>query len=171
MQATPLVRADFVTGLVLLAFGIAVLAGSLAMPRLEERAINPWTVPGLVPGLLGIIIAVLGGALALRSMIAGALSPLPSLDREEATEARRARMRLALCLVLCLGYAAVLVGRIPFWLATGLFVFLFVALFEWRSEDAPRARALKLTVAAALAAAAALAVPFLFERLFLVRLP
>jgi hypothetical protein len=171
MQATPLVRADFVTGLVLLAFGLAVLAESLAMPRLEERAINPWTVPGLVPGLLGIIIAVLGWILAMRSLFAGALRPVAPPDVEEAAEARASRGRLALSLVLCLGYAAVLVGRIPFWLATGLFVFLFVVLFEWRSDDAQRARIVKLAVAAALAAAAALAVPFLFERLFLVRLP
>ncbi len=171
MHATPLVRADFITGIVLLAFGLAVLAESLAMPRLEERAINPWTAPGLVPGLLGVIVAVLGGALGLRSMLAGALRPLPSLSPADAVEAREARARLALCFVLCLGYGAVLVGRAPFWFATGLFVFLFVAVFEWRGGDVPGTRVSKLAIAAVIAIAAALAVPFLFERLFLVRLP
>lgn len=171
MQTRPLARADLITGIVLVVFGLAVLAESYAMPRLEERSINPWTVPGLVPGMLGFVIAALGGVLALRSLFAGALRPRAALALEEVAEARASMARLLLCLTLCLGYALLLVGRIPFWIATGFFVFAFVAVFEWRRDDAARIRFGKLAVAGTLAVAAMLAIPYLFEHLFLVRLP
>ena len=47
---TSMVKADFVTGLVLVALGIATMVASLQMPRFAELNINPYTVPGLVPG-------------------------------------------------------------------------------------------------------------------------
>jgi putative tricarboxylic transport membrane protein len=171
MTTRPLARADLVTGVVLLILGIAVVVESYGMPRLEERSINPWTAPGLVPGLLGIILAVLGGAMALRSLAAGALRARTARSETEAREARAALGRLLLCLALCLGYAVLLVGRVPFWLATGLFVLAFVVAFEWRREDAARARLAKFAAAGILAGAAMLAIPYVFERLFLVRLP
>lgn len=170
MQTRPLARADLITGLVFLTLGLAVGVESYNMPRLEERSIDPWTAPGVVPGMLGIIIAVLGAAMALRSVFAGAMNAQVNVDAD-ASETRATRFRFVLCLALCLIYALVLVGRTPFWFATGMFVFTFVAAFEWRSDDGNRARAIKLAIAGALGVAAALAVPFLFETLFLVRLP
>ena len=69
----------------------------------------------------------------------------------------------------------------PFWLATGIFVFLFVALFEWprRSEGAAAEsgttgwsrRLRSFAIALAIAVATAAAVTYLFEEIFLVRLP
>jgi hypothetical protein len=64
-------RADFLTGLAFVALGIAVFWASLDMPRFADREINPYTVPGLVPGALGVIILVLGGVLFLRATLAG----------------------------------------------------------------------------------------------------
>lgn len=170
MQHRPLARADLVTGLVLLALGLATAVESYRMPRLEERAIDPWTAPGIVPGMLGVIIAVLGIVLALRSVAAGAFT-LNFDTGDDPAEVRAARFRFWLCLGLCLIYAIGLVGRVPFWLATALFVFAFIAAFEWKGSDDRRARAIKLAIAAAIAAATAIVVPFLFETLFLVRLP
>lgn len=170
MQHRPLARVDLVTGLVLLALGLATTVESYRMPRLEERSIDPWTVPGLVPGFLGIIIAVLGLALAMRSLAAGGLTA-PSQTGIDVAEVRAGRFRFFLCLVLCIVYAVGLVGRLPFWLATGLFVFVFIAAFEWNSGDDSRARTIKLAIAAVIAGAAATIVPFVFETLFLVRLP
>ena len=170
MQTRPLARADLVTGLVLVALGMATAVESYRMPRLEERSIDPWTAPGIVPGMLGVIIAVLGIALALRSLAVGALTARAQ-EGVDLIEQRAARFRFVLCLVLCLVYAIGLVGHLPFWLATALFVFTFIAAFEWKPNDAGRARAIKLAIAATIAAAAAIVVPFLFETLFLVRLP
>ena len=52
-------------GLAWTVFGIAVLALSWRMDRLEAQHINPYTVPGLLPGLLGIVMVLLGGLLVL----------------------------------------------------------------------------------------------------------
>lgn len=170
MQQRPLAKADLITGLVLLALGLATTFESYRMPRLEERAIDPWTAPGIVPGMLGIVIAVLGAALALRSAAAGAFAAKFDTGDDPA-EVRAARFRFWLCLGLCLIYAVGLVGHTPFWLATLLFVFSFIAAFEWRAGDDTRSRGIKLAAAGAVAAATAAFVPFLFETLFLVRLP
>lgn len=170
MHQRPLARADLVTGLVLTALGAVTAVESYRMPRLEERSIDPWTAPGIVPGMLGFIIAVLGIALALRSVAAGALTIKTASDID-AGETRAARFRFVLCLALCLIYAIGLVGHTPFWLATGAFVFVFIAAFEWRASDDGRARAIKLAIAAVIAIATAVVVPFVFETLFLVRLP
>ena len=72
-----MIKADFVTGLAFVALGLAALAGALAMPRFEALGANPYTVPGIVPGLLGGVIAVLGAVLAL----AGKLRQLAPLKR------------------------------------------------------------------------------------------
>src|SRR4051812_48708210 len=56
-------RADLKDAVAWMAFGIAVLVGSITMDRLEKQNINPVTVPGLLPGLLGIAMILLGGVL------------------------------------------------------------------------------------------------------------
>ena len=38
------------------------------MPRFEERQINPYTVPGLVPGMIAAVITLLGALLTLRAI-------------------------------------------------------------------------------------------------------
>ena len=169
METRPLARADLITGAVFAALGIAVFVESWNMPRLEERSINPWTVPGLVPGLLGVIIAVLGVILAARSVLAGGMGPVPT-DTDPA-EARAGRYRFWLCLILCLVYAVLLVGRLPFWLATVIFVFAFIAAFEWRRDDPPRSRTVKVAIAGVIAVLCAVIISYSFEYLFLVRLP
>ncbi len=72
---------------------------------------------------------------------------------------------------MCLGYAAGLVGRLPFWLATFLFVTGFVVLFEWPLPEARSQRARRLVFALLFGALVALAVTFVFQKIFLVRLP
>jgi putative tricarboxylic transport membrane protein len=172
MQTRPLVRADLVTGVILAAFGLAAVAESYGMPRLAERNINPWTAPGVVPGMLGVIIALLGTILASRSLFADAFHPQHvALSPEDAAEQRAGRWRLGMCSLLCFTYAVVLVGHIPFWLATGLFVFTFIVVFEWQANDEPAARTRKLAFAVGIAVLAATIIPYAFQNLFLVRLP
>src|SRR3954469_14101557 len=60
-------RSDFFSALGWMALGIAILIGSIMMDRLEKQDINPYTIPGLLPGLLGIAMTILGALLALRS--------------------------------------------------------------------------------------------------------
>ena len=83
---------------------------------------------------------------------------------------RAASYRLGLTLLLTLVYAGVLVGRLPFALATFLFVGGFIVVFEWRRGPAAAA-ARRIAIAVFEAALVAVAVSFVFERIFLVRLP
>lgn len=165
--ATPgMVRADFVTGIVLAVLGLVALLLSLDMPRFAERNINPWTVPGLVPAALGAIIGALGLLLALRAALRGGWR---LGARGEGTATEGGWRRVGLTLLLTLGYAGGLVGRIPFWLATFFFGLAFVALFEWSEESTGRTR--RILTAALYAALLAAAVTYVFQEIFLVRLP
>ena len=89
----------------------------------------------------------------------------------DSTEFINETKRFFLTLALCVGYAAGLVGQLPFWAATFLFVFGFISLFEWRSDSSRARRAGALALAALQAAIVAAAVTYVFEQIFLVRLP
>lgn len=149
-------RADFWFSIVLTAAGAALAFESWRMPRLAHLGIDPVSAPGLTPGLLGLILAALGVVLFVRSVRA---SRMPTQ--------REGWGRFALTLALCLAYALGLVGRVPFWTATALFVAAFVAIFTWGRLPPVRT----LGVAAVLAAAVSVSVTLVFDRLFLVRLP
>src|SRR5215204_2913540 len=108
-------RSDFIFAIGWIGLGIAILIGSVTMDRLEKQNINPYTIPGLLPGLLGIAITILGVLLALRSWRAGALA---SGSGRGASSNRAEQKRLLLVLGLCLTFGAGLVGHgLPFWLA------------------------------------------------------
>jgi hypothetical protein len=162
-------RADFLTGLVFVLLGCAVIWASLEMPRFEERAVEPYTAPGLVPGALGAIILVLGAVLFVRAARAGGWR-LASENAKESSRDPGVR-RLVLAVALCLIYAAGLVGTVPFWLATFAFVAAFVILFEWPLATGRTDRLRRLVFAPLFAAAIAAAVTLLFQDVFLVRLP
>ena len=154
-----------------MALGIAILIGSLLMDRLEKQNINPYTVPGLLPGLLGIMMILLGGILALRSWRRGAFRlPLPALTPDD----REKRRRVAIVVALCLGYAVVLVGHgVPFWLASSIYVTVSILILQRlsRDESARRLTVRACIKALAIGLGAGLIVSFVFQELFLVRLP
>lgn len=167
-------RRDFYTSLVLIIFGGGVVLESLRMPRLENLGVNPYTVPGIVPGFLGGILALFGLVMLVRSILRGGPRGQGSSEAlSGGVLTRESVQRLGLTLLLTLGYAAGLVGRLPFWLATLLFVFLFVALFEWQGDASiPKKKKMRMLVAALLQAVLVAAiVTYVFERIFLVRLP
>jgi putative flippase GtrA len=61
-----------------------------------------------------------------------------------------------------------LLGRMPYWLATALFVSVFVAVFEWHDGGS---RLVRLAWAAGIGIACGAIVNYVFSELFLVRLP
>jgi len=164
-------RADLHDAIGWIAFGIAVLVGSITMDRLAQQNINPVTVPGLLPGLLGIAMILLGLVLALRSWRRGALAEAP---RPASALQRQERMRVAVAVALCVGYGVVLVGHgIPFWLASSVYVTASILVFRRLSAD-PRERRLtpRAWGQAVLVGVCASVVTWLvFEKVFLVRLP
>jgi len=163
-------RADFQGALAWISLGLAILIGSITMDRLEAQDVNPYTIPGLMPGLLGIAMMILGSLLAARSWRRG-------LSRGAAHDptARRAEYRhLALVLVLCLTFGGLLVGHgLPFWLASALFVSTAIPCLQGPQR---RAAGQKLTwrtiaVAAVIGLAAGGIITLVFQKIFLVHLP
>lgn len=164
-------RSDLKDALAWMALGIAVLVGSITMDRLQAQNINPLTIPGLLPGLLGLAMIFLGGTLAVRSVRLGALGQaLPPAS----AHVREQRKRVAIAIALCIGYGVVLVGHgIPFWLASSIYVTASILVFRRMSHDpAERALDLRAWLNAIVIGVGASAITWLvFERLFLVRLP
>ena len=148
-----------------MALGAAVLAASWRMDRLANLNINPWSAPGLLPGVLGALMMVFGAALLLRSL---------ATRGESAPAATGSAPRTWLALLLCFGYAAGLLGRgLPFWLTSAAFLFAAILAFRWldRDADAPQTLPRLALGAAAVAFGASAAIGLLFQEVFLLNLP
>ena len=66
--------ADLLTGAVWLALAAAIVIGAWQMDRLTHLQASIYTVPGLVPGLLGCSIGFMAILLMARAVRAGALA-------------------------------------------------------------------------------------------------
>jgi putative tricarboxylic transport membrane protein len=161
--------ADLVAALAFVALGVATFYGAWTMPRLENRGIHPLTAPGLLPGVLAAALILCGVLLAAKAWrgpaVRAGLAGLVALGRSR--EAARTGAALALILVYTLG----LVGWLPFWLASAIFVFSFIVTFEVVLASEPPVLWRSLAWAAAVALVSSIAVVIVFERAFLVRLP
>jgi hypothetical protein len=158
---------DLVTGAAWLLLAIAIFAGAWQMDRLTHLQATTYTVPGLVPGLLGTAIGLVSVILMARAVRAGALAGArwPRFDLRE-------HWRLIAVLVLCLGYAIGLVAHgLPFWLGSAIFTAVFIFVFQFaerrRAGTLPRGA----LVAVAVGLVSALVIHYVFQDLFLVRLP
>jgi hypothetical protein len=164
-------RADLADAIGWIVLGAAVLVGSILMDRLESQHINPYTVPGLLPGLLGIAMILLGLVLAERSRERGAFRQ----PRAPATQDQRdERRRVWIVTGLCVGYGVVLIGHgLPFWLASSIYVTGSILVLQRLSRD-PQER--QFTLRAAIKAvvigiASSVITQLVFQELFLVRMP
>lgn len=151
--------------------GAAVLVASWRMDRLEAQNINPYTIPGLLPGLLGLGMVFLGALMALRSWRRGALAqPLLAASAHQ----REERKRIWVVIALCLGYSVVLVGHgLPFWLASSIYVTTSIVILQRMSAD-PEQRVLNGRAwlkAVVIGVLASIVTQLVFQELFLVRLP
>ncbi|HEY0856948.1 MAG TPA: tripartite tricarboxylate transporter TctB family protein [Albitalea sp.] len=159
----PSARSDLLGGAGWVAFGVLIIVESLRMDRFTGMGGTLYTMPGLVPGLLGALLVLLGLSLAWRGWRrrrlhrhGDSVHPQPLLNR-----------RIVVMLAASLVYAIGLVGRAPFAPSTALFVAVFVYVFA--PPDAPPLRRGMVAVAAGILTS--LAVVLVFERLFFVRLP
>jgi len=162
-------RSDFLSALGWMALGIAILIGSVMMDRLEKQGINPYTIPGLLPGLLGIAMTILGGLLAARSW-----RPQLLASTGKAAVNRAEQMRILLVLGLCLAFGVVLVGHgLPFWLAAAIFVTaaIFSLQYQQRKSTGQQLTLRQFATTAAIGLGAGIAITIVFQEIFLVRLP
>ena len=158
--------ADIAVATILLAIGIAQLVGGYTMDRLENRHIHPASFPGLVPMILGAVMA----GMALMLLVGQIRTPQGRPPGGEGGDfTREELLRLAGVGAVCLFYALVLVGNLHFWLASSLFIAVFTLLFEPAAPG--RNRWLRAAAIIVFAVVMGGAISMLFERAFLVRLP
>jgi hypothetical protein len=164
-------RNDFMSAIGWMGLGIAILIGSVTMDRLEKQGINPYTIPGLLPGLLGIAMTILGTLLAARSWRPHLLSTAAITD---ASVKRAEQKRLLLVLGLCLTFGVILVGHgLPFWLAAAIFVTASIVglQYQQRKSIGQKLNARLFIKAAAIGLGAGIVITIVFQEIFLVRLP
>ena len=162
-----------------IALGVAIAIGAYRMDRLAHLNVEPWSAPGLVPGVLGVLIALFGALLAWRergasraTAEAGAEPSAdgPSADGPSVDGPSAARMAGVLALVALFAFG--LLGRgLPFVATSAALVFAWISLLRWRDWRAQDHLARGLAGAAAIALGACVAIAHLFQDVFLVRLP
>lgn len=159
-------RGDLLGAGVFAAAGAAILIASLRMDRLTERGIEVWSAPGLTPGVIGALMIVLSLVLGWQALRAPAEVP----DDEDAEPG--ALWQGLLALVLCVVFAGITLGHgTPFVIEGAIFVFVFITLFSWRAWRTTGRVTRGLMQAAAVAVGASVFISWLFESVFLVRLP
>jgi hypothetical protein len=160
----PSARADLYGGLFWIALGSAIAIASWRMDRLERLGVSFFTAPGLMPGILGVVLILFGAVLAARALREDALG---SGQRPALLLNRETLRRVGLTLLLSVGFAVGLVGHgLPFWAAAAVYLFAQIAVLEY-----PQRGRKALVRAALIAPLAAGVIALLFQYVFLVRLP
>jgi len=166
-----MVKADFVTGIALILMSLYVIFESWRMPRFEHLQVHPLSVPGIVPAFIATVILVFGLQLVIRAIYKGGHHLGLTRDTWRRVLREPGNQRLLVTAILTIVYAGFLIGRLHYGLATGLFVFLFVIIFE-KKPGMTGAQWIRCAIAAfLLALTTAVAVSLAFERLFLITLP
>ncbi len=165
-------KLDFLASIVLMLLGIGIVAEASGIPRFETAGSSSYnyTWPGLVPSFHGAVVFLLSFILMLRAARAGGMR-LRSGEPLLQAAADSLPARLVLAAGLCLAYALLLIGRMPFWLASFLFLAVAFVAFSWQRWKEEARLAQGIFRALLLAAFVAGLVFYVFQDLFLVRLP
>jgi putative tricarboxylic transport membrane protein len=149
------------------ALGTAIVTGSWRMDRLGHQGINPWSAPGLTPGVVGALMILFACALALQ-----ARSRSVPEDEPVSPPAAGTLWRTVLATVLCLTFAGVALGHgWPFPVEAAAFIFAFTSVFRWDEWRRAGRQGRGLLQTLLIAVVAAGLISWLFESVFLVRLP
>jgi putative tricarboxylic transport membrane protein len=131
-------RADFITGLVFFVIGVYMIVEGTQMPGQEEVSfIEIGGEPGRSTIVVGGTVAFFALVLLLRSISAGGHRLGMRIQFEG--DQRIGFIRTVITAVGCSIYAVGIVGasfggwKVPYDLATGLFIFAFITGFEWES--------------------------------------
>jgi len=171
MKESNMPRADFVVSILLFVLGIAVTWHSLNMPRFEDQGGTFLDSPGIVPAGLGILIAFFAFLVLLRSISRKGYR-LGLNGRTVGAALRDVHtVRMLATIGLCLLYAFVLLPLMRFVPSTLIFVFAFIAVFEYDAKKNLASQWKVPVFAAVVAALTTAAVYASFTYAFLVNLP
>jgi len=163
MKSEDMNKADFFTSIFLFLLGLIVFIISIRMPTFRELGANPYSAPGIVPMILGVIIAIMGAILFTRSVIRKAYKISLSFQGLKLFFKNNSIKRFLIALFLSVFYV-ILLGKINYFLLTTIYIFLFVWSFELKTKKT-------LFFALIEAVLIAACISYVFRYLFLVTLP
>jgi putative tricarboxylic transport membrane protein len=170
MTEKSMVKADLVTSIVLVVFGIVVLVMSIQMPTMADRNQSIYSAPGVVPGFIGAMIILLSFSMLLRSLRKKAIAAFKEGALPTEAVGQEARRRIFTTIAMCAAYSFLL-GKIWFPIPTFAFIFVFIILFDYDFKAAFSSQTRKVLIAAIIALVTTAAVMLVFQKLFLVNLP
>jgi hypothetical protein len=164
-------KADFITAIVLMTFSAGIIVISYQMPTFEDVGSSPFMAPGIVPGILGIVLFIFSAILLFQSIAKqGYQFNLKDVGIKGFFSEKRNRMML-FTLIINSVYALGLIGNISYPIATSLYVFVFVILFKYQRSQKLLEQKKLLITSFLQAIIVSAAVTLVFRYLFLVDLP
>ena len=126
-------KKDFITSLILIAFGIFMIFYTLASVPMKDSwggVMNVWFVsPGLFPVCIGMLIILMGALLCRRAVKdGGAKKFFEDLSRREKQASDRTLRLLGILLVI-VAYVYLFIPRIDYFLSTLICLIVFISLF------------------------------------------
>ena len=122
-------KADFIMGLILMAFGLLVVVESVGLPRFEKDWGGFYAAPGFVPLILGMTIFGMSLALFMRAVKSQGYKVVPT--REAIDDFLRSKPVHRWCLAMVYAFSFFfLLGHVYFYLAAFLLLFAFMFTFS-----------------------------------------
>jgi putative tricarboxylic transport membrane protein len=165
-------KADIRSGVLIILVGVSFLLSSLRMPW-SIYGYEWYACPGFVPSILAGVLMLLGINLFVRGISKKRLNEvdadISSDDKESSVQAppktthltENPTYRIMLAIGLCAAYIFLLLGRLPYWLSTTIFVAAFIFLFKGAN----------LIKSVAIGALTSIVVILIFYKIFVVFLP
>ncbi|HSB05941.1 MAG TPA: tripartite tricarboxylate transporter TctB family protein [Thermodesulfobacteriota bacterium] len=133
MEKTELRKKDFITSIILIAFGIFMVLYAVTVIPMKDSwggVMNVWFVsPGLFPVCIGILIIIMGIVLCHRAIKdGGAHKFLEDLSRRQKDSSGKTLRFLGILLVI-VAYVYLYIPRIDYFLSTLLCLMVFISFF------------------------------------------
>ena len=170
MEPKVMDKADFITSLFLTVFGLAIFILSIRMPTFKELGANPYSAPGIVPSVLGVIIFILGIVLLVRSVLRKGYRIKVSINGMILLFKQKSIQRLIIALCLSIAYVWLL-RKMYYFLLNSLYILLFILAYEFNFKERITKQNKTVIIAMTEAFLIAGSIALVFQYLFLVRLP
>jgi len=132
MEKERLRRADFITSIILILFGLWLLYETFQMPMKDTYGgvENVWYVsPALMPLIISIGIILLGIVLFIQSLKTGGAQKFINGLKEKRKGISESLIRFFIILLLLITYVYLFIPKVDFFLASMLFLFVFISGF------------------------------------------
>ncbi|HER23548.1 MAG TPA: hypothetical protein ENO17_00560 [Candidatus Atribacteria bacterium] len=170
MEPKNMDKADFITSIFLVIFGLAIFLISIRMPTFRNLGANPYSAPGIVPSMLGAIIFILGMILFFRSIAREGYKINYSLNSIKKIITKKPIQRFLTVLFLSLSYVFLL-GKVDYFLLSSGYIFVFILAYELNIKKSIVQQNKTMIFALAEAVLIGGSIALVFRYLFLIRLP